>query len=272
MSSWMQIFILFIFIVLVTIVPIDSTKASTTSTKVDLRTKKTNKATTKHIESKLLPKLLPHPDTCYLLEFHHDDCDHAEQMEPVLKRLEDDLDTKVRRININTRKEFFSLLSTVGHDECGSFPFYYNRRTGQAICGATSYSNLRSWGTGEIGHMFHEPPENMHDRESRGAGRKHEVGFKGFFSEKMSRQPKRSGSSSTNSDKQNSKSGKKKASTPATTTTTTTSDVSKGKKAGSDEKAAKPADSKKTKGVAATRMEERKARRESQRTLASPGK
>jgi hypothetical protein len=90
-----------------------------------------------------LPKLLPHEDSCYLMEFHHDDCDHAEQMEPVLKRLEDDLDTKIRRINISRRKEFFQLLHAVGHDECGSFPFYYNRRTGQAVCGATSYMNLR---------------------------------------------------------------------------------------------------------------------------------
>ena len=92
----------------------------------------------------ILPNLLPHKDTCYLMEFHHDDCDHAEQMEPVLKRLEDDLDTKVRRINISHRREFQSLLQAVGHDECGSFPFYYNRRTGQAICGATSYLNLKT--------------------------------------------------------------------------------------------------------------------------------
>ena len=90
-----------------------------------------------------LPKLLPHEDNSYLMEFHHDGCDHAEQMEPVLQRLEEDLDTKIRRINVSRRKEFFQLLHAVGHDECGSFPFYYNRRTGQAVCGATSYMNLR---------------------------------------------------------------------------------------------------------------------------------
>ena len=90
-----------------------------------------------------LPKLIPHEDNCYLMEFHHDDCDHANQMEPVLKRLEDDLDTKVRRINVSRIKEFFQLLNACGHDECGQFPFYYNRRTGQAVCGATSYKNLR---------------------------------------------------------------------------------------------------------------------------------
>jgi len=295
MSLWIRFLSVMIILFIVPI--IDSAKTAspiskTTSTKVDLRTKKatskSTKATTKHIESNLLPKLLPHPDTCYLLEFHHDDCDHAEQMEPVLKRLEDDLDTKVRRININTRKEFFSLLSTVGHDECGSFPFYYNRRTGQAICGATSYSNLRSWGTGEIGHMFHEPPENMHDRESRGSGRKHEVGFKGFFSEKMSRQPKKrsastsdkspSKSTTTTTPSKQSKSGKQ----AVASTAGSNEDGSKGKfsssSKSSNEKVTKPvAGNKATTATTATtgaasRMEERKARRQSKRQLASTGK
>lgn len=203
---------------------------------------------------------MPHPDTCYLLEFHHDDCDHAEQMEPVLKRLEDDLDTKVRRININTRKEFLSLLSTVGHDECGSFPFYYNRRTGQAICGATSYSNLRSWGTGEIGHMFHEPPENMHDQEGRGAVPKHEVGFKGFFAEKMKRQPRRSPADKSKQTKQVNPGKQTKESASASA------------KTGTNDKVGEPVGAKKTKGVAAARMEERQARRESKRKLASASK
>lgn len=67
----------------------------------------------------LLPKLLPHDDTSYLIEFHSDNCDHCEQMEPVLQRLEDDLGTKIRRINIFRRREFYGLLEAMGHDECG---------------------------------------------------------------------------------------------------------------------------------------------------------
>ena len=67
----------------------------------------------------LLPKLLPHEDTSYLLEFHSDNCDHCEQMEPVLKRLEADLGTKIRRINIFRRREFYGLIEAMGHDECG---------------------------------------------------------------------------------------------------------------------------------------------------------
>ena len=67
----------------------------------------------------VLPRLLPHEDTSYLIEFHSDNCDHCEQMEPVLKRLERDLGTKIRRINIFRRREFYGLLEAMGHDECG---------------------------------------------------------------------------------------------------------------------------------------------------------
>lgn len=41
-----------------------------------------------------------------------------------------------------------------------------------------------SLGQGDIGHMFHEPPDNIHDREGRGQ-RKTEVGFKGFMADKI---------------------------------------------------------------------------------------
>lgn len=91
----------------------------------------------------LLPRLPPHEDTSYLVSFYTEGNDFCSQMEPVVRRLEEDLSTRVRRINIFARKEFMTLLESVGHDECGQVPFYYNRRTGQAICGATSYLNLK---------------------------------------------------------------------------------------------------------------------------------
>lgn len=133
----------------------------------------------------LLPKPTPHEDSCYLLEFHTDNNDMVTQMEPVLQRLEEDLDTKVRRINIFRRKEFMGLLEAIGFDECGSIPFYYNRRTGQAICGPTSYLNLKRWGTGDLKHMFQDPPENLHEQEPDFVSSRRDVGFKGFFTEKM---------------------------------------------------------------------------------------
>ena len=136
-------------------------------------------------ERMLLPKPTPHEDNCYLLEFHTDNNDLVDQMEPVLERLEEDLGTKVRRINIFRRKEFMGLLEAIGFDECGSIPFYYNRRTGQAICGPTSYLNLKRWGTGDLKHMFQDPPENLHEQEPDFVSSRRDVGFKGFFTEKM---------------------------------------------------------------------------------------
>jgi hypothetical protein len=47
---------------------------------------------------------------------------------------------------IFTAPEFMPLLESIGFDEGGQLPFYYNRRTGQAVCGATTYANLRKWG------------------------------------------------------------------------------------------------------------------------------
>ncbi len=43
---------------------------------------------------------------------------------------------------------------------------------------------ISRWGQGEVGHMFHDPPENIHDREGR-PGKKKEVGWKGFLADKI---------------------------------------------------------------------------------------
>lgn len=132
----------------------------------------------------LLPKLLPHDDTCYLLEFHTDNCDHCIQMEPVLRRLEDDLDTKIFRINVGHKREFVDLLQFIGHDEFGGFPFYYNRRTCQAIGGATAYANLKKWAVGDTNHLFQDPPENIYDLDQDFSNRR-EIGAKGMLMEKL---------------------------------------------------------------------------------------
>jgi hypothetical protein len=134
--------------------------------------------------SRFLAKLLPAKDDSYLIAFHTDDNDHAAQMEPVVKRLEEDLQTKVRRVNVSRRREFYTLMEVMGHDECGQLPFYYNRKTAQAVCGATSYLNLKRWGTGDLKHLFQDPPENMFEQEVDNS-RKRKVGFSGFFQEKL---------------------------------------------------------------------------------------
>jgi hypothetical protein len=135
-----------------------------------------------------LPRVLPSEDKSFLISFVSDEYDHCKQMEPVLKRLEDDLGTVVRRINIFRRREFMGLLEAMGHNDCGTLPFYYNRRTGQAICGATSYLNLKRWGTGDLKHSFMDPPEGLSqggDENYIGPSSRRSVGNKGFLLDKL---------------------------------------------------------------------------------------
>jgi len=235
---------------------------------------------------RLLPKVLPHEDKSYLVEFHSDNCDHCEQMEPVLQRLERDLQTKVRRINIFRRREFYGVLEAMGHDECGGLPFYYNRRTGQAVCGATGYLNLKRWGTGDLNALFQDPPENMHEQEpDHAAARKRDVGLKGFLTEKMMSLDKKGGgegsksksSSSSSSSKKNNKrkqtvsnnkasaavSSSKATSPVAKSTSVSTKD--KENKDGKGQKAQTQAAT--TQSAAAARIAARRAARDAKKTL-----
>lgn len=140
----------------------------------------------------LLPKLLPHPDDLYLLEFHTDKTDYHDQMEPVLQRLEEELETKVRRINVGRRRDFVQLLEVIGHDEYGGFPFYFNRRTSQAIGGATPYLNLRRLACGSVKWMFQQQPENLFDMDKDFAN-KREIGAKGMLMDKLNKSSKSKG-------------------------------------------------------------------------------
>lgn len=144
----------------------------------------------------LLPQLPPHDDTCYLLEFVSDGSDHCAQMEPVVQRLERDLRTKVRKIHINRKQEFLKLYDCVGGNECGTVPFFYNRRTGQAICGATPYQNLKNLAMGKPFHFFHDAPQTLNEKVENDPRRQRGVGLADFVAEKLF-----SGSTSTASKK-----------------------------------------------------------------------
>lgn len=135
----------------------------------------------------LLPQLTPHPDDCYLLEFVTDDNDHCIQMEPVVQRLEKDLSTKVRRINIGRRADLTMLFDTVGGNECGNVPYFYNRRTAQAICGATPYRNLRKLGCSDPDHLFINQPLNSLENKEFNPRRQRGIGFMDQLSEKFLR-------------------------------------------------------------------------------------
>ena len=42
--------------------------------------------------------------------------------------------------------EFLTKVDKIG---CGGVPFFFNQKTGKAICGASSYEDLRKWALGK---------------------------------------------------------------------------------------------------------------------------
>lgn len=107
-------------------------------------------------ERMLFPKLTPHPDTDFMLVFESDGVKSCQEMQPVIKRLEEDLSIKVRRINVNSRPDMAMLYELVGGSETNALPFFFNRRTAQAISGPTPYPNLRKLAMGDPNHYFIE--------------------------------------------------------------------------------------------------------------------
>jgi hypothetical protein len=115
-------------------------------------------------ERTLLPTLAPHEDTSYIIEFVTDSSDTVDQMDAVVERLERDCNLKVRKVNINRKAEYYTAFECTGGSECGNVPFFWNRRTGQAICGPTNYLNLKRLAEGCPDCLFHDAPQNMSER------------------------------------------------------------------------------------------------------------
>lgn len=104
-----------------------------------------------------------------------------------------------------------NILEVIGFDEYGNFPFYFNRRTSQAIGGATSFLNLVRWATSDVKHMFLDPPgeystkniefdhnncefmlENMFDTSDQiDYSSRKEIGMKGMLIDKLTKGPKK---------------------------------------------------------------------------------
>jgi hypothetical protein len=135
----------------------------------------------------LLPQLPPHGDTEYLLEFVADSSQQCKLMEPLVHRLEEDLGTTVRRIDIHARPDYMTLFDAVGGQEGGNVPFFYNRRTARAICGATPYDNLQAWGAGGPFYAFVEQLRGSHRNEMESGRGVRSVGIQDHFQEVWNR-------------------------------------------------------------------------------------
>lgn len=135
----------------------------------------------------VLPKLLPHKDDRFLIEFVADNSDACQQMGPVVQRLEKDFNILVRRVNISRRPEFAALYEACGGNEGNNLPFYYNRRTGQAVAGPTPYWNLKLLASGDVCHSFIEPPSLLDSSDSIDMDHRRGVGVFDIFNERFSK-------------------------------------------------------------------------------------
>ncbi|RYG67715.1 hypothetical protein EON64_06840 [archaeon] len=106
-------------------------------------------------------------------------------MEPVVKRLEDDLKIKVRRVNINRRADFVMLYEAVGGMSTSTIPFFYNRRTAQAISGPSPYDNLRRLAMGSTLHSFVEQPESAFSKSEYDPRRQRGTGISDYLFQKV---------------------------------------------------------------------------------------
>ncbi|PFH34076.1 hypothetical protein BESB_072280 [Besnoitia besnoiti] len=97
---------------------------------------------------------LPH-----LLAFVGEECEYCRRMQAVEKAVEALLSgVKIHRLEVWHNALNFELLQELDRGgKCGGLPFYFNMRTLQWICGATTKTNLLAWAADQPCRP-HEPP------------------------------------------------------------------------------------------------------------------
>ena len=119
----------------------------------------------------------------YLVEFHGPDCQHCEDMLPLMKKVEKQQKTKFRRYMVWEGTDEFDLLRILdSRTHCHGLPFFYNRRSHKAICGATTWENFREWAAGRDCKAF-APPAPEPEEPVEGAPKK--KGFMGKLKGKL---------------------------------------------------------------------------------------
>ncbi len=66
-------------------------------------------------------------------------------MEPLVERLEHEENLKVAVYEVWHSEENAGLMKQYDKDYCGGVPFFFNKRSGKWICGATEYERLKKW-------------------------------------------------------------------------------------------------------------------------------
>ena len=84
-----------------------------------------------------------------LLFFTGRECVHCKTMKPLVERLEKEERVKLEEIEVWHNEQNAKMMQQYDKGYCGGVPFFFNKKTGKWICGATSYENLKKWATGK---------------------------------------------------------------------------------------------------------------------------
>ena len=84
-----------------------------------------------------------------LLEFFGTECSHCNAMKPLVEKLEQEIGVKLDKFEVWHNEENAKKLEELDKGECGGVPFFINMKTGQKICGAVSYEQLKEWAEGK---------------------------------------------------------------------------------------------------------------------------
>ncbi len=84
-----------------------------------------------------------------LLEFYGTECTFCKKMEPLVQRLEEECNVKLKRLEVWHNEKNAQLLQQLDQGSCGGVPFFFNKKTGRKICGAASYEQLKAWALGK---------------------------------------------------------------------------------------------------------------------------
>ena len=80
-----------------------------------------------------------------LLSFYGNECDHCRNMEPLIKKLEEETNLKMERYEVWHNEENAKIMDQYDKNLCGGVPFFYNTKSKEWICGEISYEKLKSW-------------------------------------------------------------------------------------------------------------------------------
>jgi len=85
-----------------------------------------------------------------LLEFYGKECGHCKKMEPIIEKLENELEVKVQRMEVWHDEANEKKWADESRGICMGVPFFVNTETQKTICGEASYEELKTWAIGKI--------------------------------------------------------------------------------------------------------------------------